>query len=130
MSPAAGKAGKVGDTASRFGSRLVEAAQHRLDLLGIEFGEELERVLGLVLGTAITVSSLFVGFMCLNVLLALLFWEQRVLVFSVLTGVYLGGAVVLALVMWSRVRNGAPPFAATIEELRQDAASLRGSDAS
>lgn len=123
MSPAAGK---VGETASRFGSRLVDAAQHRLDLLGIEFSGELERLFGLMIGTAVTVSALFVGLMSLNVLLAMLFWEQRVMVFGVLTAIYLGGGLGLALWMRHGVRHGTPPFAATIEELRRDAASMRG----
>lgn len=122
MSPAA----KVGESASRFGSRLVDAAQHRLDLFGIELSEELERLLGLMIGTAVTVAALFVGFMCLNLLLGLLFWEQRVIVFGALTALYLGGGIGLALWMRHRIRHGTPPFAATIDELRRDAASLRG----
>lgn len=126
MSPAAARS-KAGETASRFGSRVVDAAQHRLDLLGIELGEELQRLLGLMIGTAVTVSALFVGFMCLNLLLGLLFWEQRVIVFGVLTALYLGGGVGLALWMRHRILHGTPPFAATIEELRRDAAALRGS---
>jgi len=123
-------AAKVGETASRFSSRLVDAAQHRLDLLGIELSEELQRLLGLMIGTAVTVSALFVGFMCLNILLGLVFWEQRVMVFGALTAVYLGGGIGLALWMRHRIVHGTPPFAATIEELRRDAATLRGSSES
>lgn len=111
--------------ASRFGSRVVDALEHRLELFGIELTEEKLRLLGLLVGSIVAALAMFVGFLTLNVLLAFLFWEQRVPLFGALTALYLGGGIVLALVIRSKVLGGPPPFAMTIEELKRDARMFR-----
>ena len=107
--------------ASRVSSRVLEAVQHRLELFGIELNEEKLRLLGVLISAIVASLSMFVGFICLNILLAFLFWDQRVPLFVGLTLLYLGGGIVLALVVRSKVVNGPPPFAATLEELQRDA---------
>jgi uncharacterized membrane protein YqjE len=112
-------------TASRIGSRLLDSLHHRLELFGIELTEEKERLLVALVGAIVAATSIFVGFLSLNALLAFLFWEQRVPLFAGLTLLYLGGGILLALVTKSRVVNGPAPFAATMEELQRDAKTFR-----
>lgn len=111
--------------ASRFGSRVVEALEHRIELFGIELTEEKLRLLVILVSSIVAALAIFVGFLTLNVLLAFLFWDQRVPLFGALTALYLGGGIVLALIVRSKIVAGGTPFAMTIEELRKDARMFR-----
>lgn len=113
------------ESATRIGSRLLEALQYRLELFGLELSEEKLRILGALVAAGVATVLLFVGLLCLNVLVALLFLDNLRTVFVVLSAVYLGGGALLAAIVWYRVKNGPQPFAATLEELRKDASTFR-----
>lgn len=127
MSKPEGKGG-LGEAVGQVGARLIEGLQLRLELAGLELGEEKDRLLAALIGALVATVLVFVGLLTLNILIAFLFWEQRVLVFSVLTAVYLGGGVLLGIGVRSRIKSAPRPFAATIEELRKDAGALRSKD--
>ncbi len=111
---------------SGLGGRLLEGLEARLALFGFELGEERDRLLATLVTVLVAVVLLFVGLLSLNILLVLVFWEQRVLVAGGLALVYLvlGGG--LGLVARARLKNAPQPFATTLEELRKDADSFPG----
>ncbi len=110
---------------SGLGNRLLEALETRFELFGFELSEERDRMLATLVAALVAVVFLFAGLLSLNIVLVLAFWEQRLLVCVVLAVAYLGVGVGLGLAARSRVRNAAPPFAATLDELRKDAEAFR-----
>jgi len=108
-----------------FSGRLMEGIEARIALAGFEFGEERDRLVAAFVAVLVAVVLVFVGLLTLNVLLVLVFWEQRVLVTGLLTAGYLLTGLALVLSARSRIVNAPQPFAATLEELRKDAETFR-----
>jgi len=112
--------------ARRLSASLIEGLQLRLDLLALELGEERRRLSQLVLSTLALSLALFMVFLCINVALLILFWEEhRIPVALGMCGFYGALAAVLAFVIVRRIRRGAQAFAATREVLEKDAQALR-----
>lgn len=105
----------------------LELAQIRLELLGTEFEFEKLRLLrGLLLG-ALALLALLLGLVLACALVILLFWEgYRLAAIGVLCGGFLLAGVVLLRQARRTLSDGGQMFQASLAELRQDAASLRG----
>jgi len=104
---------------------LVEGFEQRFELFAIELKESSERNARLLLSLQVAALALFMAFLSLNALLIVAFWEDRILVVTAITAIY---AVAGAAVLWrtlSRIRAAAPPFEATVGELRKDYESWR-----
>jgi uncharacterized membrane protein YqjE len=104
---------------------LVEGFEHRFDLFTIELKELNERNARLLLSLQVGALALFMAFLSLNALLIVAFWENRILVVASISAFY---AVAGAAVLWrtlARIRAAAPPFEATVGELRRDYESWR-----
>ena len=107
---------------------VLEMAQIRLELLGTEFEMEKRRLLTGLLWGALALLALLLGLMLACALVILLFWDgYRLVATGVLCGVFLlVGLVMLRQSRDSLCANGLQPFEASLAELRQDAAGLRG----
>ncbi len=105
---------------------VVELAQVRLELIAIEARQELSRLTGMAVLAALAVVFVSFGLIFLAIFLTVLLWDtQRLLVLGIFSAVFLGGALVLALLAWRRAGQGAAMFAATRDELRRDQERLR-----
>ena len=99
---------------------LVEGFEYRFDLFALELKESGERQARLLLSLQVAALALFMAFLSLNTLFIVTFWENRILVVAAISVFY---AVVGAAVLWrtlARIRSAAPPFEATVGELRKD----------
>jgi uncharacterized membrane protein YqjE len=110
----------------RLSASLIEGLQLRLDLLALELGEERRRLSQLVLSTLALSLALFMVFLCINLALLILFWEDhRIPIALGMCGFYGAFAAVLAFVIVRRIRRGARAFSATREVLEKDRLTLR-----
>ena len=110
----------------RLSASLIEGLQLRLDLLALELGEERRRLSQLVLSTLALSLALFMVFLCINVALLIVFWEDhRIPIALGMCGFYGALAAVLGLVIVRRIRRGARAFSATREVLEKDRLTLR-----
>jgi uncharacterized membrane protein YqjE len=113
--------------AGRIASTLVAMIGTRLELAAVEFQEDARRLLGYLAWSLLAVFLAAGAVMLVALFVILLFWDsyrlQAVAGMAVLFG--LAGAVILM-----KVRAGlnaqAPLFSATLAELRNDIAYLRG----
>jgi uncharacterized membrane protein YqjE len=113
--------------AGRIAATLVAMAGTRLELAAVEFQEDARRLLGYLAWSLLAVFLAAGAVMLVALFVILLFWDsyrlQAVAGMAVLFG--LAGAVILM-----KVRAGlnaqAPLFSATLAELRNDIAYLRG----
>jgi uncharacterized membrane protein YqjE len=104
---------------------LVEGFEHRFDLFAIELKESNERHARLLLSLQVGALALFMAFLSLNALLIVAFWENRVLVVAGISIFYAAAGVALLWRTLAKIRLAAPPFEATVGELRKDYESWR-----
>jgi uncharacterized membrane protein YqjE len=105
---------------------LLATGRARLELLANEFAEEKLRALRLLLLAQMAAFCLIVGTILVLAVFTVLFWEQRLLLLSVLSAGFLvaGGAALLALQRAARGRRYL--FTTSIAELEQDIRLLQG----
>jgi len=109
------------DSFRSLGDGLMASVQDRLELLSVELQEEKFRLIRTFLWIS---AALFTGMMTVmfaSLTLVYLFWESaRLAVLGGLTLAYTGAAVAI-IIAFRRFRARQPrPFAATLEELKQD----------
>jgi uncharacterized membrane protein YqjE len=112
--------------ARRVAASLVEGIHLRLDLFAMEFDEERRRISMILLTTLAVALAGFMVFLCVNVALLIVFWEEwRVEVALGLCGFYSAVLFALAFANSRRIRRGARAFEATREVLEADRRGLR-----
>jgi uncharacterized membrane protein YqjE len=109
------------DSIRHFGSGLLASVHDRVELVSLELQEEKFRLIQ----TFVWISAaLFASMMALtfaSLTLVYLFWESaRLAVLGGLTLVYAGAAVAIIVAFRRFLARQPRPFAATIEELKQD----------
>jgi uncharacterized membrane protein YqjE len=108
---------------------LTETAQVRLDLLGTELELEKRRLLDALLLVALAWMLLTVGCIAFCAFAILLLWDSyRLAAVAAVALLFLGLGAWVMLFARQSVRSGQGLFAASVAELRQDAAGLRGLD--
>jgi len=107
-------------------SSLVGLVRTRLELLALEAADEKSRVLKLLGMAFAALLFLTLAVLVFTVTVAVLFWptEDRYLALGLLAAFYGIVGVALLLVVRHGLVYGAPPFAATLEELGRDAELL------
>lgn len=106
-------------------STLLAMLKTRLDLLGNELQFEKKRILRLVgLGLALVFFA-GVAVLLMVAFMALLFWEQRLLVVGLFMATFFGVAVWCVRGLQATLKEGETPFSATMAELQNDLAALR-----
>jgi uncharacterized membrane protein YqjE len=120
---------KWSEALKRFAAVLGQGFEYRLDLLFLEFQEERKRLLSALFLAMVAAFAAFLGFLCLNLLVILLFWEtHRVLVVVLMCVFYIGTAISIVLWLRNRLRNEPDPFSASLGELRKDLSFLEGDE--
>jgi uncharacterized membrane protein YqjE len=119
----------LADAAARLGSRAIGTIGTRIELASVELATARERAIASVLlvGAALVCAILALGVATLGVIAY--FWDTARFTAIVLVAL---AYVVATGVLWLRfssLRRNAPPlFAATVDALRRDAASLSGDE--
>ncbi len=111
----------------RVAATLLKLARTRLELVSVEFEEQFEYAVSLLLWgvAAIFFGSLAVLLVALTIVIA--FWDQhRLLAAGLVTAAFLLAAVVAASVVRNRLRRRPRFLAATARELQRDSAALDG----
>jgi uncharacterized membrane protein YqjE len=111
----------------RVAATLLKLARTRLELVSVEFEEQFEYAVSLLLWgvAAIFFGSLAVLLVALTIVIA--FWDQhRQLAAGLVTAAFLLAAVVAASVVRNRLRRRPRFLAATARELQRDSAALDG----
>ena len=104
---------------------LLGMAQTRLELAGLELQLEKIRLLRQVaLAFGIIISAAF-GVLLLVTLTTLLFWEQRIVVVGVFTGLFMALAVWFYVALKRSVATAEPLFTGSLSELQKDLAQLK-----
>jgi uncharacterized membrane protein YqjE len=104
---------------------LLAMGQTRLELLGNEIeAQKLHALRMLLLGLALMFCA-GVGVLLLALLLALLAWEQRLLVVGALAAVFVGAAGLFYRALMRAINTPEPAFSATLAELREDIRNLK-----
>jgi uncharacterized membrane protein YqjE len=113
----------------RLGASLLTLGRIRLELFAIEAQEEKERIARLLLWAVLAALLAGFGLLMLLVLVTVALWDShRLAALGVGTGV-LGGAAAVAVAQVRRlIAQPASLFQASLAELREDAAALRGTD--
>ena len=115
---------RVAGAWARVLASLAEGVQYRLDLFALELGEARGRLLAYALSLVVAAVALFMAFLCLNLMMVVIFWDQRVTALLVMSGVYVLVGLVLGVSVWAKVKTAPKPFAMTVEELKRDRAFL------
>jgi uncharacterized membrane protein YqjE len=104
---------------------LLASGKTRLELFSNEIEVEKLRAAGLMLTAFAMAFFLGVGVILAVVLLAVLFWEQRLAVLAICALVFLGIGVVLLLRFRRDLRRPERIFSASVAELEQDLRQLK-----
>ena len=112
-----------------FAGTLLATVQTRLALLANEVQLEEQRLLRLVWRGLTAVLCLGLGMVLALVLLLSIWWEQRVLLLSALTLVFLALATYFFLRLRSSLLQAEPIFAASLAELKEDLRQLKAASA-
>jgi len=122
-----GSAGSEGIFASvkNLAATFVAIGHTRLELLGNEIALEKQRFLSLILLSQALMFCLALGVILLVALVALLFWDQRLLVVAVMAIVFLGLAGFLALAVRRLLHPPESVFASSLAELAEDVRQLK-----
>ncbi|SRR5690554_4051004 len=109
-------------TVGGLAATLLSILHTRFELLTLEATEQKSRLL-VLMGMAASAMLFFVlAVFVFTAMVAVYFWptEDRYMALAVLSFIYLAIAVGLVVAIRSRLVNGPPPFAATLDELRRD----------
>ena len=108
---------------------VLELVQVRIDLLSTELELEKRRIFEGLLWGAIAVVVLIVGLVMACGFVMLLFWDSyRLVAAGVMTLLFLGGSVLLAMGAKHRLSNLAGIVHLSLAELKQDISKLRSTD--
>jgi uncharacterized membrane protein YqjE len=114
-------------TLRQLGASLLGAVHDRVELLGVELQEEKFRLVRLFLWIS---AVFFTGVMALtfaSLTLVYLFWDTaRLAVLGGLAAFYLGALLTLVVTLRRHLARQPRPFAATLQELQEDRACIRG----
>jgi uncharacterized membrane protein YqjE len=102
----------------------MEGVRYRFELFEIELQEVSERYIKMYMLLQVAFFAIFIAFLCLNVLILVLFWEHRIPVSLGLFLFYILAGLFLVRHVMQNVKSAPSPFSATIEVLKQDQVAL------
>jgi uncharacterized membrane protein YqjE len=106
-------------------ANFIELAHTRLELLSVEMEARLLNSRQVMLWSLIAVFSAALAMLMLTITLLIVFWDShRLLAAGLITAFFAGLALSAVLVVRHRVRSRPRLLAATISELKRDAAAL------
>jgi uncharacterized membrane protein YqjE len=106
---------------------LIELVHARLDLAGVELQLEIQRATSVLLWAFAAIVLGIVALVMLAVTVLVAFWEtHRLLAAAGITAVFALASLGIAFSVRRRLRTWPHMFGATLNELKSDAAALRG----
>jgi uncharacterized membrane protein YqjE len=108
-----------------FGGVILATLCTRFDLVTVELEEQAIFVAQLVVAGLVAVLCFSTAFFFLMLLIVAIFWAEKVLVLSIILGVYLLGGLVSGAIASSLVAARPKILEHTLAELRKDVAGLR-----
>jgi uncharacterized membrane protein YqjE len=102
----------------------MEGVRYRFDLFEMELQEVSERYIKMYMLLQVAFFAIFIAFLCLNVLILVMFWEHRIPVSLGLFLFYIIAGLFLVRHVMQNAKSAPPPFSATIEVLKQDQVAL------
>jgi uncharacterized membrane protein YqjE len=114
-------------SASRFVATLLTTLRTRLELVTVELQLELRRLIAiLMLGFALLFTGLITLVMA-SIALIVIFWDtHRLLAALLVAGGWFLGAIVLGIVLATKLKRGTGMLGGTLAELARDSERLRG----
>jgi len=120
------KAERLAVSLKGFAASLIELAQVRLELAGVEAREEVHRLGELLLYGALSVVLLSLGLGFLAIFLTVLLWDShRLLALGVFAAVFLTLGMVAVIAARARLARGSNLWRASVEELARDRERLQ-----
>ncbi|HMP82814.1 MAG TPA: phage holin family protein [Verrucomicrobiota bacterium] len=113
------EAGGLLASVRRVARSVTNLVHSRLELFLVELREERIHVANVLMLVAACVVCAGMALLLVTMSVLVIFWEQRILVVLLLTGLYAGGALVTFLALRRRLRNRRP-FSATLEQFKKD----------
>ena len=111
----------LGQGVQRYVATILQGLKYRGELLSVEWQEEKQRLLRLVLGAVVAAMSASMAVVSINVLFLVLFWDSyRMQVIVAFCFFYALLALVTGLSIRGQIRDAQVPFQATFEELKKD----------
>ncbi|HEX6733418.1 MAG TPA: phage holin family protein [Azonexus sp.] len=125
--PSGGEAGREGLFAAVKNTlaTLLTIGRTRLELLAVEVEEEKLRLISLCSKALAAAFLLGLGMIMAVCSLALLFWEQRILVFGLFAALFIGGALLLVVSLKRQLAEPSKLLRSSLSELDADVALLR-----
>jgi uncharacterized membrane protein YqjE len=108
-----------------FGAALLATLCTRFDLATVELEEQAVFAARLVIAGLIAVLCFSTAYFFLMVLIVAIFWAEKVLVISIILGVYLLGGLVCVAIARGMLAHRPKLLEQTLAELRKDAEGLR-----
>jgi uncharacterized membrane protein YqjE len=114
-------------TVGRIASTLVAMAGTRLELAAVEFQEDARRLLGYLAWTMLAAFLAAAAFMLAALFVIVIFWDSyRLQAVAGMAMLFGAAAAVILMKVRAGLNAQAPLFSATLAELRNDVAYLRG----
>jgi uncharacterized membrane protein YqjE len=122
-----GQAGGEGLFASvkNLAATLVAMGRTRLELLGNEIEAEKLRGLRILLLTQALAFCVGLGVLLVLLLIAILLWDQRIMVIGIFAVIFLAAAAVIYAALRRNLQRPEPMFAASLAELQEDLRQLK-----
>lgn len=112
-----------------FAATSVALLRTRLELLKVEAGEEVGRIIGLLVWGIAAVLLGVAGMVFLAIFITVLLWDSnRLLALGIFSALFLAAAAVAINIALRLARQGSQLFAASLAELHQDEAALKARD--
>lgn len=122
-----GPLGRLLQSLSNLLATLLGIGETRLSLLATELQEEVYRAVGYLLYATAALFLATIGVAMAAFALVILYWDShRLLVASLVSGVLLGTAFVIVLILAARLRSRPPVLGDTLAELQRDRQALTG----
>lgn len=114
------------DTLRTLGDGLVAGVQDRIELFSLEVQEEKFRLIQTFIWISAAVFIAMMTLVFASLTLVYLFWDSaRLAVLGGLTALYAGALVAVIIALRRYLARQPDPFAATLQEIREDRACFR-----
>jgi len=111
---------------AQLGASAIAMLRTRIELAAVEFAEARDHIKDMVLLAAVGLVLGLFALLFASLFVIAYFWDSyRLAAVGGVTVFYIALAVLVFARLRTISRDAAPPFAATLEELEQDAAALR-----
>lgn len=108
-----------------FADSLLGSVHDRIELISVELQEEKQRLIQIFIWISVAIFTAMMAIVFASITVVYLFWESaRLAVLGGLTLFYTGAAVTTVLALRRQISRQPKPFAASLQELKNDRACI------